>query len=96
MGALLHPIHPTTKGVKWGLVAHTVAMFSFLTIGGTINRDIFSHAYVDDREFSGVDGLPTGPSGYQAFAYSTQNTISVVASLMFPFNQWLADGLLVS
>lgn len=94
MSALLHPVHRTKKGIKWGLVAHTVAMFSFLTISHTINRNIFSISYIDAREFSGTDDLPPGPIGYQAFVNS--EVTSIVSTLMFPFNQWLADGLLVS
>ena len=96
MSGLLYPIRPTTKGIQWGLVVHTVAMFSFLTIGVGINRDVFSISYIDGREFPGDEILLPGPCGYETFVYVTYGAISIVSGLMFPFNQWLADGLLVS
>ena len=85
------------KGVRWGLVAQTVAMFSFLTIGAVINRDAFAISYINGREFTGADGAGfPGPIGYQSFAFTNQEVVGYVAFFMFPFNQWLADGLLVS
>jgi hypothetical protein len=96
MSALLHPVYRTNKGIKWGLVAHTLTMFSFLTIGFAINRNVFSNSYIDSREFPGANGLFPGPIGYQAFANSTHKVTSIISTILFPFNQWLADGLLVS
>ena len=93
MSALLYPVHPTMKGIRWGLVAHTVAMFSFSTIGIAINRDVFSISYINDREFTGPI---LGPVGFLTFTFPIQQVIGYVAFLMFPFNQWLAGGLLVS
>lgn len=88
MGTLLDPTNRTRGGIKWGLVVHTVAMFSFLTIYTGMNLDLQSISYVDNREF------PDAPLLYQ-FNIST-TAISVVPNVMFPLNQWLADGLLVS
>lgn len=96
MSALLHPAHPTAKGIRWGLVAHTVAMFSFLTIGAAINREIFSISYIDNRKFPGADGSLPGPIGFQSSDFSSQEFIRYIAIGTFPLNQWLADGLLVS
>jgi hypothetical protein len=95
MSALLDPVHHTTKGVKWGLVAHTVTMFSATTIGFAISRNIFSSSFIDGREFHGVEGYPSGPMRYQAFDLNREAVIDV-ADLMFPLSQWIADGLLVS
>ena len=97
MGALLYPVHPTTKGTRWGLVAHAAAMFSFLTIGCAINRDILSTSYIDDREFPDAEGrFFDGPFGYLNFFLWDKQGINYVSYFMFPFNQWLADGFLVS
>jgi hypothetical protein len=95
MGALLNPVYPTREGVRWGLVAHTAAMFSFVTIFTAINLDIQSISYIDNREFPGDSSMfPPGPLGYQIFIYS--KAISVVPTIMFHLNTCLADGLLVS
>jgi hypothetical protein len=96
MSALLDPVHHTAKGFKWGLVAHTVAMFLTATIGVVTSRNIFSSSFIDRREFHGVEGYPSGPTGYQNFANLNEGFVIKVVRLMFPLNQWLADGLLVS
>ena len=96
MSALLYPVHPTTKGTRWGLVAHAVAMFSFLTIACAINRDHLSISYIDGREFAGVEGFLTGPIGYIALLLRDQQALDYVSYSVFPLNQWLADGFLVS
>lgn len=88
MSALLDPSNRTRGGTKWGLVAHTAAMFSFVTIYTAMSLDLQSISYIDNREF------PAGPLVYQ-LSISTQ-AISIVPNVMFPLNQWLADGLLVS
>ena len=94
MGALLNPINRKRQGIKWGLVAHTTAMFSFVTINTAISLNIQNFSYVDKRGYPGSEGLPPGPFGYQLIIYS--KPISVVPTLMFFLNNWLADGLLVS
>lgn len=94
MGALLNPMNFTTKGVRWGLLAHTVAMFSFVTIFTAINLDIQSISYIDNRDFPGDSFmLPPGPLGYQFLIYS--KAISVVPNIMFYLNTCLSDGLLL-
>ena len=95
MEALLNPANRRTKEeTKWGLLAHTTAMFAFVTIATAINLHLLSICYIDNREFPGVDGVVfPGPLGYQVFIYS--RAISVVPSVLFLLNNWLADGLLV-
>ena len=88
MGALLDPTSRTKGGIKWGLVAHTAAMFLFVTIYTAINLDLQSISYIDNQAF------PGGPLLYQL--YVSAKAISLVPNVMFPLNQWLADGLLVS
>ena len=95
MDKLLNPVHRRMEGIRWGLVAHTVAMFSAVTVYTAMSLNILSDCYIDNREFPGVDGvLPPGPSGYRFLIYS--GVISLVPNVMFLLNNWLADGLLVS
>lgn len=95
MYALLRPANRKGGGIRWWLVAHTVAMFSFATIYTALNLDIQSNSYIDNREFPGSpDGSsPPGPFGYQYYIYS--RAIDVVPSVVFALNNWLADGLLL-
>jgi hypothetical protein len=96
MGALLNPANHTKKGTKWGFVAHTVAMFSFVTISTVASLQIQSISYVDNREFPGFgpSGFYRGPFGYQSLIVFT--AISDIPSIMFFLNDCLAHGLLVS
>lgn len=96
ISVLLYPPNRTKRDTKWGLVAHTSAMFSFVTIATALTLDLQSTSYVDDRHFPGFRGgqLAPGPIGYKILVYS--KAITVAPNLMFLFNQWLADGLLVS
>ena len=94
MVALLDPINRSRGGIKWGLVVHTIAMFSFVTIYTATNLDIQSFSYIDYRVFPGSPGTVPGPFGYQLYTYS--QAICVVPSVVFTLNNWLADGLLVS
>jgi len=94
MAALLGPASHTGGVVKWGLVVHTGAMFTFLTILFATLLDIQSISYIDNRAFPGADGAPwAGPVAYQLFIYS--KAISVFPLVMFLLNNWLADGLLL-
>ena len=77
-------------------MAHAVVMFSVLTVGWTVNRATLSDSYIDGREFAGVEGFPRGPMGYLTLLLWDKQAISYVDYLVFPFNQWLADGFLVS
>ena len=95
MEALLNPVNHKREGIKWGLVAYTTAMFSFVTIYTGMSLDIQSISYIDNRGFSGGDGVGApGPLGYQTLVFS--NAINIVPNTMFLLNNWLADGLLVS
>jgi hypothetical protein len=96
MRALLYPVHHTAKGIKWGLVTHTVAMFFTSTIAFVIDHNIISSSFIDRREFHGVEGYPPGPMGYELFIVLNRGAVIDVSQLMFPLSQWLADGLLVS
>lgn len=95
MNALLSPVNRPTGGIKWPLVAHTVAMFSFVTIYNSMSFDLQSNSYINDREYPGQENaIPPGPIGYQELLSS--NVDNVVPNIMFLLNSWLADGLLVS
>lgn len=96
MSALLNPINNTRKGIRWSLVAYTVAMFSFATIYVTTDLDFQSLCYIDNRAFpgGGALGFRPGPLGYQLFSYS--KAINFVPNLVFILNTWLADALLAS
>jgi hypothetical protein len=95
MAALLDPTNRTRGGFRpWGLVVYIVAMFSFVTIYTAVTLDLLSNAYIDNREFRGGNGLAPGPVGYRFSAYS--KPVGTVPQVMFLFNNWLADGLLVS
>ena len=91
MGVLLNPTNPIRRRNKWALVAHTVALFSCLTISFGVDQNTLSIAYVNNREFHG--SFP-GPLGYENACM--QKTRISVPLVMFSLNQWLADGLLVS
>ena len=49
--------------------------------------------YVNYREFPGNDEFPPGPLGYDSIL--STKAAGIVLAVMFPLNQWLADGLLV-
>ena len=94
ISVLLSPINPLRKGIKWALVAHTIALFSFLTIPVGIELNNLFIDYINNREFPGNDEFPPGPLGYTGLLNLKATT--TVFDAMFPLNQWLADGLLVS
>ena len=94
MGAFLSPVNRTEGFVKWGLLAHTITMFTAVTIYTAINLHLQSISYIENRDFPGADELPPGPMGYQYFIYF--KPICVVATAMFVLNNWLADALMVS
>ena len=97
MGTLLDPVNRTRGGIKWGLVAHTVATFVFVTIYTAITLNIQSISFIDNRDFPGTTtdvAIPPGPVGYQWFIHF--EAITIVTSAMLIMNTWLADGLLVS
>jgi hypothetical protein len=95
MDALFDRGNRAKGGTKWPLIAHTIAMFLFATVYTATALDLQSNAYIDNREFPGIDGLvPPGPLGYQLSIY--YKAIVLVPNLMVLLNSWLADGLLVS
>jgi hypothetical protein len=93
MGVLLNPVKPIERGIKWSLIIHTVAIFSFLTTIFAICIIYLPTEYIDNREYPAVGGNPPGPLGYQATL--SNDAAATVYDVMFPLNQWLADGLLV-
>lgn len=93
MIALLSPVNRVGCRIKWWLVAHTAAMFIFLTIPAFIGLRSQSIDFIDNRKFSGDDAYPPGPLGYELMA--DHGAISIVYAAMFPLNQWLADGFLL-
>ena len=96
VATLLDPANRSKEGIKrWGLIAYTVVMFSFVTVYTAMSSDILSISFIDNRQFPGVgDTLPPGPIGYEYSIYS--KAISLIPNIMFLFNNWLADGLLAS
>ena len=94
VGALLNPVNRTRGSVKWGLVVHTAAMFSLFAIPVAAHLSLQAISYIDNRRFPGDDVYPPGPVGYQYF--TDFEAVNAFSRVMFPLNQWLADGLLVS
>ena len=93
MAALLNPVHRKMEGIQWGLVSYTVATFSFATVGTAISLNIQSLAFIDNREFTGLNGTSLGPLAYRLAIHLT--VLDAIPNLMFFFNNLLADGLLV-
>ena len=58
-------------------------------------RQRFSISHIDNREFSGVEGVvPPGPYGYLMFIPS--EAIEVIPDATFNLDRWSADSILVS
>ena len=96
MGSLLDPVNRARGGIKWGLVVHTVAMFSIVTVYTAITLDIQSISFIDNREYPGSStdsAVPPGPIGYQYLLHS--KPIGITPTPMLVLNNWLSDGLLV-
>lgn len=89
MEALLSPNRRGQRGVKWPLVAHTVAMFSFVTVSVVTGLYVAVINFIDNRDFPGVSGI----LAYNANITSTP--IGVVSNTPFFLNGLLADGLLL-
>ena len=94
MRALLNPLDRTWRSIRWGLVIHTAAMFSFATIYIGTGLDMQPICYIDNREYRGNRPPTPGPVGCQILLYPTG--IAIVPNTLFLVNSWLADGLLVS
>jgi hypothetical protein len=84
----------TRRSIKWGLMAHTMTMFTCVTIYTAGGLYLQSLSYIDDRGFPGVDTIPAGPIGYQFLIIT--DPLNSICYVVFYLNQWLADGLLVS
>ena len=83
-----------TEGNKWGLIAHTVALFSVATVCNAIGLFLLPVAYTNGREFPGVDDLPSGPFGYLMLPKLV--VVETISNSAIQVNQWLVDGLMVS
>ena len=82
------------RSFKWILAAHTVAMFSLVTICNAANFRNQSFSYIDERQIPSLEyTLIYGP----LYTYLTyQGAIDLIPAVTFVLNGWLADGLLVS
>ena len=94
MTVLLGSADHVRKANRWGLLVHTAALFSFSTMSLAIGLFFLSAAYIDAREFSGVDDLPSGPYGYLGLPKFV--VFAGISDSVTPVNQWLIDGLLAS
>jgi len=95
MVALLNPVYRRGEGVKWWLVSHTVAMFSFVTVYTAINLHIQSNSFIDNRKDIPLTTISfSGPLYYQWIIRG--KALGLIPNIVFNLNNWLADGLLVS
>ena len=95
MTALFHPAYRRGEGIKWGFVCYTMVMFSLVTIGNAVYPYLESISYIDNREFSGIEGVVgPGPLAYQMFVAPI--VLQIIPNVSFTLSNWLADGLLVS
>ena len=94
MNTLLNPVDPTKRGIKRGLVAHTMVIFTSTTVYTALNLDLQSISSIDNRGFPGDGVLFHGPLGYQFFINS--GPITIVPDILIFVNGWLANGLWVS
>jgi len=60
MTTLFNPANRRRDGIKWGLVSYTVLLFSLVTVHTTMQLDIQSISFINNREFPGVKGIVTG------------------------------------
>ena len=81
------------RDIKWVLVAHTVTMFSCVTISTPGGPYLQYISYVDNRGFPGTDVIPPGPVGYEYLVAT--DPLNSLFYVTFYLNQWLADGFLV-
>ena len=96
MAAFLNPVHRREEGIKWWLVAYTMAMFSFVTVYTAMNLYIQSISFIDNRQDTEVEGSSTPMSGPLVYQSTTCfMTLGLIPRIMFNLNNWLADGLLV-
>jgi hypothetical protein len=84
--ALLNPDNRTGGNIRWELVAHTVAMFSFFAKPVAAHISKQSIFYIDNRGFPGDDVYPPGPLGYQHL--TDLKAVNDFPRIMFPLNRW--------
>ena len=94
MTALLGPTNRMREGNRWGLVAHTVALFSVATISFSINLSSFLVVYMDSRKLPRTDDWPLKPPGYLMIPNFI--VVATISHSVIQMNQWLIDGLMVS
>lgn len=93
MGAFFDPTNRANGGIKWGLVVHTIAMFSLATAYIAMSANIQSISFIDNRAFPAtVNGVP-GPVGFQFLL--GQEVIGFAPTCIILLNGWLADALLL-
>ena len=94
LSALFGPANRARSLIKWALVAHIGAMFTFQTISLATQLHIESISYIDNRALPDLDGSGfSGPIAYNFLTFG--EPISMVSVVTFILNNWLADGLLV-
>ena len=95
MAALFNSVNRRGEPVKRGLVFYTAITFAVATVLTATNLHLFSIAYIDNRDFPGIDGMVNpGPTGYQVLI--SPEAVSIIANSAFALGDWLANGLLVS
>ena len=92
MSALLDPTRRKERGVKWPLIVHTAAMFSFTTVFIVTTIYVHINDSIDNRNFPGDDVFPPGPFGY---LLSNPDAVYLVSLVPLVLNSWFGDGLLV-
>ena len=90
MAALLDPAHRRGEDIKWWLVSHTMAMFSFVTVYTAMSLHIQSISFIDHAGQVGY----SEPLEFQL--HLRESARGLIPNVMFNLNNWLADGLLVS
>lgn len=92
MNALLDPTGRKQRGIRWPLVIHTVAMFSFATV--SIVTDFYIHIgdLIDNRDFPGNDESPPGPFGY---FLDNSDAVYLLPLVPLVLNGLFGDGLLL-
>ena len=94
MSALLDPINHARRDIKWSLVAHTILLFSCVTVFAGFQLLAPSISFIDNRGFPGSTVSLPGPIGYVSLLF--EKPIFIVPGAFGFLSNWLTDGLLVS
>lgn len=86
---LFNPVN-RKKGVRWGLVAHNVAVFSLATISEAMSLVGFSYLFIDVR-----DRYKPHEWSFVSQNMTFDYVLSTISSSTFQLIQWLIDGLLL-